>query len=151
MCDISGDNTGDAWPNCAVGHLPNPSDFVRQQLELCQELIKPSSKPDLDNFMAISESFPARVCIACNNFDKICFNFPAYSSERIVVGWNHSRRIAEISYANRLPPPIPLCMNARSLCFSIFWSTSKNSVSNFFILYRDEWIMRFFFLFFLYR
>lgn len=73
MCDISGDNTADAWPNRALANL---SDFVRQQLELCQELIKPSTKPDVANFMTISESFPARVCIACLDFNNFFKCFP---------------------------------------------------------------------------
>lgn len=56
-----------SWPNPAAGQLPQLSDFARQQLELCRQLVKPSTKADavdLNNFMAISESFPAAVCIS---------------------------------------------------------------------------------------
>lgn len=64
MSEVSG-NVTDFWPNPAAGHLPNLTEFAQQQLALCRDLIKPSTKADavdLDNFMAISESFPAKVC-----------------------------------------------------------------------------------------
>lgn len=60
-------NISTVWPNPAAGQLPQLSDFARQQLELCRQLVKPSTKADavdLNNFMAISESFPAAVCIS---------------------------------------------------------------------------------------
>lgn len=58
-------NINAVWPNPAEGQLPQLSDFARQQLELCRQLVKPSAKPEavnLNNFMALSESFPAAVC-----------------------------------------------------------------------------------------
>lgn len=77
MSEASGNVTA-VWPNPAVGHLPKLSNFANQQLALCRELIKPSTKPDavdLESFMAISESFPAKVCTSSKVSNDISYLF----------------------------------------------------------------------------